>query len=49
MPRAARAEDRLPAQNYSGRRNAAPEFSALEAVQQQLQEQRELNVELLFS
>ena len=40
MPRAARAEDRLPAQNYSGRRNAAPEFAALEAVQRQLQEQR---------
>ena len=46
MPKAAKAADRLPAQNYSGRRNAAPEFSALEAVQRQLQEQRERNLEL---
>ena len=36
----------MPAQHYSGRRNAEPEFSALEAVQRQLQEQRELNTEL---
>ena len=46
MPKAAKAADRLPAQNYSGRRNAAPEFSALEAVQRQLHEQRERNLEL---
>ena len=37
MPKAAKAADRLPAQNYSGRRNAEPEFSALEAVQRHLQ------------